>query len=333
MAYCCAGIINEQNMKIIGTGRAMPKHTVTNDMLSEFLDTSDEWIVPRTGIHTRQIITDETLQELAIDAAKKAIADSGLEAKDIDFILCSNVANNYVTPAMSAFIQEATGCTCPFFDINGACAGFVYALDIADAYMQSGRAKNILVVAAEEVTKFCNWEQRETSVLFGDGAGAVVVSYDGEPMPVILTGDAHYKEVITYRRPLEKTPFEKEGNVVHEAMILKGREVFRLAVMASQRDINALLEKAGLQPSDIKYFMLHQANKRIVAAIQEHLGLPDEYFPTNIDHTGNTSSASLTLLLDETAKAGKLHEGDRLLLNAFGAGFVTAAAIVKWGKK
>lgn len=130
-------------MKIIGTGRAVPKHTVSNAMLSEFLDTSDEWIVPRTGIHTRQIITDETLQELATAAACQALEDSGLKPEDIDFILCSNVASNYVTPAMSAFIQEATGRKCPFFDINGACAGFIYALDVADAYMQSGRAESV----------------------------------------------------------------------------------------------------------------------------------------------------------------------------------------------
>lgn len=320
-------------MKIIGTGRAVPKHTVSNDMLSEFLDTSDEWIVPRTGIHTRQIITDETLQDLAIEASKKALADSGLEAKDIDFILCSNVANNYVTPAMSAFIQEATGCTCPFFDINGACAGFIYVLDIADAYMHSGRAKNMLIVAAEEVTKFCNWKQRETSVLFGDGAAAVVVSYDAEPMPVILTGDANYKDVITYRRKLEQTPFEQPDKAVNEAMILKGRDVFRMAVTCAKRDIKALLDKAGLQPSDIKYFMLHQANKRIVDAIQEHLEMPAEKFPTIIDHSGNTSSASVPLLIDETAEKGMINEGDLLLLDAFGAGFVTGAAIVKWGKK
>lgn len=319
-------------MKIIGTGRAVPKHTVSNAMLSEFLDTSDEWIVPRTGIHTRQIITDETLQELATAAACQALEDSGLKPEDIDFILCSNVASNYVTPAMSAFIQEATGCKCPFFDLNGACAGFIYALDVADAYMQSGRAKNVLIVCAEEVTKFCNWKQRETCVLFGDGAGAVVVSYDGEPMPVVLTGDSSHRDVITYRRRLETTPYEDESTSINEAMILKGRDVFRLAVMASQRDIKAVMAKAGLETSDIRYFMLHQANKRIVAAIQESLGLPDENFPTNIDHTGNTSSASLPLLLDEMARQGRMHEGDRLLLNAFGAGFVTGAAIVKWGK-
>lgn len=320
-------------MKIIGTGSAMPKHTVSNAMLSEFLDTSDEWIVPRTGIHTRQIITDETLQELAATAACKALEDSGLKAEDIDFILCSNVASNYVTPAMSAFIQEATGCTCPFLDINGACAGFIYALDIADAYMKSGRAKNVLIVCAEEVTKFCNWKQRETSVLFGDGAGAVVVSCDGEEMPVVLTGDASHRDVITYRRRLESTPYEDESTSINEAMILKGRDVFRLAVTASQRDIKAVMEKAGLEAKDIRYFMLHQANKRIVAAIQENIGLPDENFPTNIDHTGNTSSASLPLLIDEMARQGRMHQGDRLLLNAFGAGFVTGAAIVKWGKK
>ncbi|MBR1517111.1 MAG: ketoacyl-ACP synthase III [Bacteroidales bacterium] len=318
-------------MKIIGTGSAMPKRTVTNAQLSEFLDTSDEWIVPRTGIKSRQVITDETLQALAIDAAQKALTDSGLKAEEIDFIICSNVANNYVTPALSAFIQEALGCKCPFVDLNGACAGALYALDIADAYISTGRAERILIVAAEEVTKFCDWTQRETSVLFGDGAAAMVVAKDDSPCYTILTGDSRYKEVITYRRKLEKTPFEQEGQAVDQPMIMKGRDVFRMAVLCSQRDIKDLLQKANMKAEDIKFFMLHQANKRIIDAIQEYLGLPEERFPSIIDHTGNCSSASILLLLDEVARSGKLAKGDKLMMSAFGAGFVTAAAIITWG--
>ncbi|MBR1793158.1 MAG: beta-ketoacyl-ACP synthase 3 [Bacteroidales bacterium] len=319
-------------MKIIGTGRALPKHTVTNDMLSEILDTSDEWIVPRTGIHTRQVITDETLQELSCAAACQALSDSGLKPEEIDFIICSNVANNYITPAMSAFIQEATGCTCPFFDINGACAGFIDALDIADAFMQSGRAQNVLIVAAEEVTKFCNWEQRETSVLFGDGAGAAVVQKDDVPCYTVLTGDSHHKGCITYLRPMEKTPYEKDGMAIHQPMIMKGRDVFRMAVTTSPRDLRNVIAKAGMKPEDVTFFLVHQANKRIVDAIRENLNLPEEKFPTIIDHTGNTSSASIPLLIDEVARQGRFKKGDVLALSAFGAGFVTAAAILTWGK-
>lgn len=318
-------------MKIIGTGRAVPKFTVTNDMLSEFLDTSDEWIVPRTGIHTRQILTDETLHELTCAAARQAIEDSGLKPEEIDFIVCSNVANNYVTPAMSAFIQEATGCTCPFFDVNGACAGFVYALDIADAFMQSGRAKNILVVAAEEVTKFCNWTQRETCVLFGDGAGAVVVQKDDKPCYTVLTGDSKHRDCITYMRPLENTPYGKR-EPLYQPMLMKGRDVFRLAVISSPRDLRNVVAKAGLTLDQVDFFLIHQANKRIIDAIRESMELPEERFPSIIDHTGNSSSASIPLLIDEVARQGRFKKGDVLALSAFGAGFVTAAAILTWGK-
>lgn len=319
-------------MKIIGTGRAVPKLTVTNDMLSEFLDTSEEWIVPRTGIHTRQIITDETLQELTCAAAVQTVEDSGLKPEEIDFIICSNVANNYITPAMSAFIQEATGCKCPFFDINGACAGFIYAIDIAEAFMQSRRVNNVLIVAAEEVTKFCDWTQRETCVLFGDGAAAAVVQKDDKPCYTILTGDSKHRDCITYMRQMERTPYEKEGVATHQPMIMKGRDVFRLAVLSSPRDLRALTAKAGITLNDVDFFLLHQANKRIIDAIRENLELPEEKFPSIIDHTGNASSASIPLLIDEMARQGRFKKGDVLALSAFGAGFVTAAAILTWGK-
>ena len=157
-------------MKIIGTGSALPKKVVTNDMLTEFFDTSDEWIRTRTGISTRRILTDESLIDLAIEASQKALESANLKAEDLDFILCSNVNNNYVYPSMSSIVQGRIGAKCPCTDLRNACAGFIYALDVADAFIQTGRAKKILVLAAEEPTRFCHWEHRETSVLFGDGA-------------------------------------------------------------------------------------------------------------------------------------------------------------------
>ena len=166
-------------MKIIGTGSALPEKVVYNDMLTGFLDTSDSWITTRTGIQTRHLLSKETLAELAITSASAAIQSSGLQPSDIDYLICSNVANSYVTPSLSSIILSPLGCCCPCTDLNGACAGFLYALDIADAFISTHRAKNILIVAAEEPSRFCNWHERETSVLFGDGAGAVVVTEGG----------------------------------------------------------------------------------------------------------------------------------------------------------
>ena len=166
-------------MKITGTGSALPEKVVTNDMLAGFLDTSDSWITSRTGIRTRHLLSTETLTDLALKAANAAIVSSGVQPEDIDYLICSNVANSYVSPSLGSILLAPLGLCCPTFDLNGACAGLVYSLDIADSFLKTGRAKNILIVAAEEPSRFCNWHERETSVLFGDGAAALVVT-EGE---------------------------------------------------------------------------------------------------------------------------------------------------------
>lgn len=317
-------------MYIIGTGRSLPEKVVTNNMLAEHLDTSDEWITTRTGIHSRCLITTERLEDLAIDAARKALDASGLHPEQLDFIICSNVANNVVTPALSCIIQGAIGAQCPCIDINGACAGFVYACDYAEAYMQTGRAEHVLIVAAEEPTRFCNWHRRETSVLFGDGAGAAVLAKgDGHGMLASKLYTTSKRDAITYSRRLENTPFEKQDVDINEPLIMNGREVFRLAVASAKRDIQYVLDRAGLKPSDVKYYLLHQANMRIIASIAEHLELDMNYFPTNINRYGNTSSASIPILIDEMWRDGRFHKGDRVVLCAFGAGFVAGTVLIQ----
>lgn len=318
-------------MKIIGTGSAVPKKVVTNDMLAEFLDTNDEWITTRTGIRRRHLLTDENLVDLAIEAAKKAIASSGVNPRDIDFLICSNVGNNYITPSMATIIEGAVGCECPCIDMNVACAGFIYAMDYADAYFVARGARNILIVCAEEPTKFLDWMQRENSVLFGDGAGAVVVSRGNNLMATRLRAVAN-KEVIIYRKRMEATPYEAEGVNVDAVLKMNGREVFRMAVKSSQQDLNYVLEHAGVNAMDVDYYLLHQANQRIIDAIQEGMGLPQKKFPTNIAEYGNTSSASIPILLDEMNRAGRLRDGDILAMSAFGAGFVSGAALLRWSK-
>ena len=315
-------------MKIIGTGSALPEKVVTNDMLAGFLETSDSWISTRTGIQTRRLLSKETLSELAITSAQMALQSSGLNPEDIDYLICSNVANSYVTPSLASIILGPLGCCCPCTDLNGACAGFIYALDIADAFIKTGRAKNILIVAAEEPSRFCNWHERETSVLFADGAGAVVVTEGEGFMDFRVTADTH-TDVLYYKRSLQPTPYDRvdERTV---PLVMQGREVFKLAVRACIKDVDLILEKNGMSGDDIELYFLHQANLRIIDSIREHLGQPKEKFPTNLQKYGNTSSASIPILIDEMSRAGELRDGATYLLSAFGGGFVTGAAIMKW---
>jgi 3-oxoacyl-[acyl-carrier-protein] synthase-3 len=315
-------------MKIIGTGSALPEKVVTNDMLASFLETSDSWITTRTGIQTRRLLSKETLSELAMTAATAALESAGVAPENIDYLICSNVANSYVTPSLSSIILGPLGCKCPCTDLNGACTGFIYALDIADAFIKTGRAKNILIVAAEEPSRFCNWHERETSVLFADGAGAVVVTKGEGFKDFILTGDTH-TDVLYYKRSLETTPFDRvEEKTV--PLVMQGREVFKLAVRSCIRDVDTILERNNMTGSDIDMYLLHQANFRINDSIREHLEQPKEKFPTNMQKYGNTSSASIPILMDELSRAGELKDGMNVLLSAFGGGFVTGASILRW---
>ncbi|MBP5547665.1 MAG: ketoacyl-ACP synthase III [Bacteroidales bacterium] len=317
-------------MKIIGTGSALPEKVVTNDMLAGFLDTSDSWITTRTGIHTRHLLSKETLGELAITAAQAAIESSGIAPEEIDYLICSNVANSYVSPSLGSILLAPLGCCCPCFDLNGACAGLIYSLDIADSFIKTGRAKNILIVAAEEPSRFCNWHERETSVLFGDGASALMVT-EGEGFKDFrLTGDTH-TDVLYYKRSLETTPFDRVEEKTMP-LVMQGREVFKLAVRACIKDVDTVLEHNRLKGDDIDLYLLHQANLRIIDSIREHLEQPKEKFPTNLQNYGNTSSASIGILIDELSREGKLKDGMTLLLSAFGGGFVTGAALMKWSE-
>ncbi|MBR2367640.1 MAG: ketoacyl-ACP synthase III [Alistipes sp.] len=317
-------------MKIIGTGSAHPKCAVSNEMLEQFLETTDEWITERTGIKERRVISSERLEDMAVEAANKALEDAQMTAADIDFIICSNVVNEYVTPALSCIIQGKIGATCPTVDINAACAGFIYAMDMAEDKLRCNKAKNILIVCAEEPSRMVSWQNRSTCVLFGDGAGAAVVTVGDELKAIRLTTSS-LTEVLYYQRRLEPTPYiSKEENF--EPLVMRGREVFKHAVTNSCRDIRKLLNETGLQPEDIRYYVLHQANRRIIDSIRNFLGVEEERVPHNVERYGNISSAALPALLDELNRGGKLHKGDKLVFSAFGAGFTTGACIIEWAK-
>lgn len=314
-------------MRIAGTGSVLPKKVVTNDMLAEFLDTSDEWIYPRTGVKSRHVISDEHLEEMAIEAANKALADAGISAKELDFIICSNVVNEHITPQLSCIIQGGIGATCPCVDINCACAGFIYALDIAESHYKAGRVKKVLIVCAEEPTRMTDWSDRSTSVLFGDGAAAAVLTA-GDNIKGISLSSASATDKLYQKRTLQPTPYitKQESDV---PLQMKGQDVFKFAVKASSSDISKILQQNNLTANDVDHILLHQANIRIIHAIRDLLGQPDEKFPVNIESHGNSSSSSCPILLDECLKTGRVGQGDKIILSAFGAGFVSGAALIE----
>ena len=315
-------------MKISGTGSALPKTIVTNDMLSQFLDTSDEWIRTRTGVVSRYVISDEKLEDLAAEAANKALEDAGMKAKDLDFIICSNVVNEYVTPQLSCIIQGAIGATCPCVDINCACAGFIHAIEIAESLYKAGRVRNVLIVCAEEPTRMPDWNDRSTCVLFGDGAGAAVLT-PGDNIKGIKLSAASATDKLWQYRPLQPTPYiTKEEKDV--PLQMKGPEVFKFAVTTAAKDIISALDESSISPDDINHYLLHQANIRIINSIQNYLNQPEEKFPTNVENHGNSSSASCPILLDECNRKGILTTGDKIVVSAFGAGFVSGAVVIEW---
>lgn len=315
-------------MKISGTGSVLPSKVVTNDMLSQFLDTSDEWITTRTGVKSRHVISDERLEDMAIEAAQKALEDAGLRAEELDFIICSNVVNEYVTPQLSCIIQGGIGASCPCIDINCACAGFIHALEIAESFYKAGRVKNVLVVCAEEPTRMTDWNDRRTCVLFGDGAGAAVLTPGDNIKSIKLSASSATDKLWQYRL-LHPTPYVTKEEV-DVPLQMKGQDVFKFAVKAASKDITRTLKETGLQADDVDHYLLHQANIRIINAIQDYLEQPAEKFPTNIEDHGNSSSSCCPILLDECSRNGLLKRGDIIAMSAFGAGFVSGAVLFEW---
>lgn len=315
-------------MKISGTGSALPKRVVTNDMLAQFLDTSDEWIKTRTGVSSRFVISDEKLEDLASNAAQKALEDAGIKAEELDFIICSNVVNEYITPQLSCIIQGAIGANCPCIDINCACAGFIHAVEIAESFYKAGKVRNVLIVCAEEPTRMTDWSDRRTCVLFGDGAGAAVLTPGDNIKSVKLSASSATEKLWQYRT-LQPTPYitKEEMDV---PLQMKGQDVFKFAVTAASKDITRALNDSQIEASDVDYYLLHQANIRIINAIQNYLEQPAEKFPTNVENHGNSSSSCCPILLDECNRKGMFKKGDKIAMSAFGAGFVSGALIMEW---
>ncbi|HHX13788.1 MAG TPA: ketoacyl-ACP synthase III [Clostridiales bacterium] len=315
------------SFRIIGTGRAHPEYVLTNDKLSEFLDTDDEWITTRTGISTRYIATDETLTGIGTLAGKRAIEKAGIKPTDLDLIICSTIRAEYACPSMACLVQREIGADCPAYDINAACTGFLYALEMADAFIASGKAQNVLVICAELMSRHLDWADRATCVLFGDGAGAAVLQKgDGlKSIRVTAKGD---DELLVVGNPFCDSPFYTGPERAPE-VYMNGGEVFKFAVGAILKDVRHVMKQAGVKQEDVKMMVPHQANDRIIDFARQKLGFREDQVASGIDHWGNTSSASIPLLLDELIEEGRIKTGDLLVMTAFGGGLTTGACVIE----
>lgn len=316
--------------RVLGTGSALPERSVTNDELSAFLDTSDEWIRTRTGISERGLCTTETLDDLARAASERALAAAGIAADQLDLIVCSTTSGDHLMPAQACAIAQMIGATCPAFDVSAACAGFVFALDVADGWFARGRARNVLVVAAEKVSRLVDWADRATCVLFGDGAAAAVLGAGGEnPLAINLSTDPSV-EVLHVPGLAGTSPFDRTEHPA-PALVMEGRRVFKFGVNAICTSVAELCDEAGVSLDDIDHFIFHQANERILSSAVARLGIDDAKVARSLAETGNISSACVPLVLDRLARAGELADGQLVALVGFGAGLDVGACLLRWG--
>jgi len=318
-------------LKILGVGRALPEQVITNRQLEAILDTNDEWIQSRTGIRERRVLGSGTLTGLALAAAREALADAGLSGEDIGLVLVATTMGDYLFPSIASLIQADLNTSCPAMDLHAACAGFIYALDTADAYIKSNKARHVLIIGAEAITRLADWEDRSTCVLFGDGAGAVVTGPGEGLLSTHLTAQTNPEVLYSMGSP-GNCPFTRKPTEASKGLKMKGQDVYRYAVIRSAQDLEIVAGEAELALCDIDWFLLHQANRRILDAVRGRLGLKVEKLPSNIYRTGNTSAASIPLLLYELYHAGLLREGQLLAMSAFGAGLTSGACVLRWGK-
>ena len=318
--------------RICGTGSALPKRIVTNDDLSKIMDTSDEWIKSRTGIGARHIATEETLTDLAFHASLQALEEAGALPEELDMILAATLSPDNVFPSLSCELQRELGAVnAVAFDINAACSGFLFALQTADAYIKSGRYKNILVVGGEILSKMMDWNDRSTCVLFGDGAGAALVKVDSDfgILGISQGSDGAKGQALNCENRRINNPYMKNSTDLSYTN-MNGQEVYKFAVRTVPKAILEALGEAGLTVSDIDLFILHQANIRIIESVAKRLKVPMEKFPTNLQECGNISAGSVPVLLDEINRAGRIKKGDKIVLAGFGGGLTWGAAVLEW---
>lgn len=332
-------IKNAIPLKIAGVGYSVPDTVVTNTDLTKLYDTSDEWIYTRTGIKERHMVSgNQDAVDLGFEAAKKALDKSGTKPEEIDMIIAASSAPPRLYPTIGCLIQAKLGITTqiPAFDITAACTGLIYALSIARGFIASGMYKNILLVATDNNSRLLDWKDRSISILFGDAAGAMVVTASDDGLDDMIALDIHSDgsigDMIEYPLPGQNCPLVKPCDERESKIYMNGKEVYKFAARTVPQFVSEMVEKAGLKPNDIDYLVPHQANLRIIQAIQERLGYTDEQVVVNIEKYGNTSAASIPLALAESVENGKLKLGTTAILCGFGAGMTYGGAIVRLRK-
>ena len=322
-----------KNAKMIGFGLYTPKNLVENERLQEFLETSDEWIRTRTGIERRYISLDENTSDLAVEASKKALSQARLSAEEIDLIIVATVTPDNFTPSTACIVQDKLGAKNAWaFDINAACTGFIYALKLGRPLIRSGEANNALIIGAETLSKALNWEDRGSCVLFGDGAGATVLTSTEEDCGIkcvnVKSDGSKGDSLVIQGLPLN-SPFKDGREVSKNYINMNGREIFKFATKVMEESIVEILEKENIKIEDIAAIIPHQANLRIIDYVVKRLGIPREKFITNLQNYGNTSGASIPIALCESIDEGNLKKGDNIIMVGFGGGLTWGAALIK----
>ena len=319
--------------RIAGTGSYLPEKVVTNDDLAKVVDTSDEWIHSRTGIRERRVAAEgQTTSDLGYQAALKAIEAAGIAADEIDLIVVGTTTPDYVFPSTACLIQQKLGVAgCAAFDVNAACSGFVFALSVADKFVRTGTSKTVLVVGVETLTRMVDWTDRTTCVLFGDGAGAVVLKADADTgiLSTHLHADGNKRDLLCCPVGVS-AGFDNSLPNAGVRITMAGNEVFKHAVKALDSVVDEALEANGLDKSNLDWLIPHQANLRIIEATAKRLDMPMERVIVTVDRHGNTSAGSVPLALDEAVRSGRVQRGQLLLLEAFGGGFTWGAALLRY---
>ena len=320
---------------ITGVGSSLPPRLVPNTWFEARVDTTDEWIRSRTGIEARHFADDGVVtSDLAVEAARIALRTAGIPAEQLDMIVCASVTGDTPFPATAVWVQEKLGVSCPAFDVNAACAGFSYGLATATAFVESGMADTVLLIGAEVYSRILDFTDRQTCVLFGDGAGATVIQASDRPgiEGTVLGADGTAAEILLVPAGGSREPASAETVAAsrHRIQMPNGREVFKRAVTEMAASCREVLEKSGHSPDDVDLLIPHQANARIMVAVAERLGIPLERAVVDVAEVGNTSAASIPIALDRAYRAGRIHEGDLVLFTSFGAGLTWGATAIRW---
>jgi 3-oxoacyl-[acyl-carrier-protein] synthase-3 len=325
----------QRHAAVVGLGSVLPDRVVANEEFEALVDTSDEWIRERTGIGERRFADDgQVTSDLATTAARAALETAGISAEQLDLIVCATLSPDTPIPATAVWVQRKLGVGAPAFDVNAACAGFSYAMSTATAFIESGQAETVLVIGAEVLSRVMDFADRTTCVLFGDGAGALVLRPSASPgvLGSVLGADGTAAEILIIpaggtARPASHETVEARD---HSIRMPKGREVFKRAVVEMASACRELLEKSGYTPDDVQLLIPHQANARIMVAVAERLRIGLDRAVVDVEKVGNTSAASIPIALDRAWRAGRVHEGDLVLLTSFGAGLSWGANLIRW---